>query len=40
MANPFMTFAHCCRFAKRAAAIEDCVYNVIATGVQRFCLRP
>jgi len=33
--NPFMTFAHCRRFAKRAAAIEDCVYNVIATGVQQ-----
>ena len=33
MANPFMTFTHCCRFAERAASIEDCVFQVVATGI-------
>ena len=34
MANSFMTFAHCCRFAERAAAIEDCIFHVVATRIR------
>ena len=35
--NPFLTFAHCWRFAERRAAAEGEVFHVIAGGNLALC---